>query len=426
MVRHLSSTFIALRHPSFRLYFVGQTISLIGTWVQSAAQAWLVYRMTSSPLLLGLSGFMGQIPVLFLGLFGGVVADQYDRHRTVLLTQTLSMVQALILAGLVLTGKIQVWEIFMFGLFLGTVNAFDQPARQSFFIEMVGKEDLPNAIALNSSAVNLARLIGPVVAGLLIGLVGEGICFLINALSFLALVVGLLLIKVTPIPKLERKESVFSYLRAGVRYGTQTPLIRRALILLSIVSLMALPYPYLLPVFSRMVLKGDADIYGLVMGGVGLGALLGTLSMARQRAKSLEWVIFEASLGTGIFFILFAFSNTILISFTLMVGMGYCLLSHSVATNTLIQSVVPNTFRGRLMSFYGLVVLGISPFGSLLAGYLVQRLGAPRTILFSGIILVLGSLTYYAQSFIKVSLEGAAGSGDPTSGEIVRQQGRDR
>ncbi|MBI3606225.1 MAG: MFS transporter [Nitrospirae bacterium] len=391
--------FKSLRHRNFRLFFLGQVVSLTGTWVQNIAQSWLVYRLTGSPLLLGLSGFAGQIPVFLLGLYGGVVADQHHRHRIIVITQTLSMIQAFLLAGLVLSGHIEVWEIFFLAFFLGTVSAFDLPARQSFFIEMVGKEDLPNAIALNSSAVNGARLMGPVVAGILVGFTGEGLCFFINGLSFLAVIGGLLLMKVPPFKPGEKEIAVYDYVKEGILYGFKTPVIKRALLLLALLSLVGLPYSVLMPVFSRTILNAGPDIYGLLMGCAGLGALLGTLTLARRGSRDFEKTIFFVSLGTGSFFILFSFSKSIFFSMGILVALGFCMMSQLTMTNTLLQSVVPDRLRGRLMSFYGFVLLGLAPFGSLFEGFLAEKAGAPLTVFLSGILIIGGAFLYYRKGF---------------------------
>ncbi|MHB8482889.1 MAG: MFS transporter [Nitrospiria bacterium] len=401
----LLTTFKSLRHRNFRLFFLGQVVSLTGTWAQNIAQSWLVYRMTGSPLLLGLSGFMGQIPVFLFGLFGGVVADRYNRRRIILMTQTISMIQAFLLAGLTLSGRIEIWEIFSLAFLLGSVSAFDLPARQSFFIEMVGKEDLPNAIALNSSAVNGARLMGPVIAGLLVVLTGEGVCFFINGLSFLAVIGSLLFMKIPPFKTGEMTISIFEYLKEGVLYGVKTPVIKRTLLLLSLLSLVGLPYSVLMPIFSRTILGGGPDTYGLLMGGAGLGALLGTLTLARIGSKDFEKTIFMVAVGTGIAFILFSFSKIILISFFILIATGFCMMSQLAATNTLLQTVVPDRLRGRLMSFYGFVLLGFAPFGSLLEGFFAERIGAPLTVCISGALIIGGAFLYFRKEFLPTVLK---------------------
>ena len=401
MKKQIQTTFKSLRHRNFRLFFLGQVVSLTGTWVQNIAQSWLVYRMTDSPLLLGLSGFMGQIPVFLFGLLGGVVADRYNRHRIILITQTLSMIQAFLLSGLVLSGEIQVWEIFALAFLLGSVSSFDLPARQSYFIEMVGKEDLPNAIALNSSAVNGARLMGPVIAGLLVGLAGEGVCFLINGLSFLAVIGGLLLMRTSPFEPKKMTISIFEYLKEGILYGVKTPLINRTLLLLSLLSLVGLPYSVLMPIFSKTIFKGGPDTYGFLMGGAGLGALLGTLTLARIGSKDFEKTIFMVAVGTGVSFIAFSFSKIILISFFILIVTGFCMMSQLAATNTLLQTVVPDRLRGRLMSFYGFVLLGFTPFGSLLEGFFAEKIGAPLTVFISGTLIIGGAFLYFRKGVLR-------------------------
>lgn len=408
------STFKSLKHRNFRLFFLGQAVSLTGTWVQNIAQSWLVYQLTASPLLLGLAGFMGQVPVFLFGLFGGVAADRYNRHRIILITQTLSMIQAFILAGLVLSGTVRVWEIFFLAFLLGSASAFDLPARQSFFIEMVGKEDLPNAIALNSSAVNVARLVGPVLAGLLVALTGEGICFFLNGLSFLAVIGGLLMMEIPSFTPQKMTLSIFDYLKEGIVYGIRTGSIRRTLLFLSLLSLVALPYSILMPIFSKTILNGGPDTYGVLMGGAGFGALLGTLLLARTGSNKFERNIFFVSIGAGLSFIAFSFSKLIFLSFFIQIVTGFCLMSQLTSTNTLLQSVVPDRLRGRLMSFYGFVLLGIAPFGSLMEGYLAEKIGAPLAILYSGILLIAGALLYYRHGvcFIRLRNSGSVASKD--------------
>ena len=270
---------------------------------------------------------------------------------------------------------------------------------------MVGKEDLPNAIALNSSAVNGARLMGPVIAGLLVGLAGEGVCFLINGLSFLAVIGGLFSMKISSSRQGAMTISIFEYLKEGILYGVKTPLIKRTLLFLSLLSLVGLPYSVLMPVFSKTILNGGPGTFGFLLGGAGLGALLGTLTLARIGSRDFEKTIFRVAIGTGISFIMFSFSKVILISFFILVATGFCMMSQLAATNTLLQTVVPDKLRGRLMSFYGFVLLGVAPFGSLLEGFFADKFGAPLTVGLSGALIIGGAFLYGRKEYLPPALK---------------------
>ncbi|MDR3677399.1 MAG: MFS transporter [Acidobacteriota bacterium] len=389
--------FRALRHRNYRLFFCGQIISLIGTWMQSIAQAWLVYRLTKSSLLLGLVGFAGQIPVFLFAPLGGLFADRYNRHRTIIATQTASMVLAFILAALTLLGQINrhVWEIMLLAALLGVVNAFDIPTRQAFIIEMVVPEDLINAIALNSAMFNGARVLGPSVAGILVASIGEGWCFFANGVSYIAVITGLLLMIVIPRRQPKRTVSGLESVKEGFRFVMHTGPIRALLLLLGLVSLTGMPYAVLMPVFADKILHSDARGLGLLMGSTGVGALAATLVMAaRREVRGLgRWIIF-ASTGFGASLILFSLSRSLPLSVALLLPAGFCMLIQMASSNTLIQTMVPDALRGRVMSVYSMMFMGMAPFGALVAGALAHRLGAPLTVAIGGVACIAGSLVF--------------------------------
>jgi len=401
----------SLRHRNFQLFFGGQMISLIGTWMQNIAQAWLVYRLTNSALLLGLVGFAGQIPVFLCAPIGGLVADRWNRHRVVIGTQTSSLILAFILAALTLLHVVQVWQIMILAMLLGAVNSFDIPARQSFLIDMVGREDLINAIALNSSMFNGARVIGPAIAGLLVAWIGEGWCFFANAVSYIAVIAGLLAMKLGPLRRSVKEAPPLEHIAEGFRYVKRTAPIRALLLLIGLVSLVAVPYSVLMPIFADRILHGGSRALGLLMGATGVGALLGALTLATRRGVHGlgRWVGLSA-LGFGVSLILFALSRWFLVSLVLLVPVGYSVMLQMSSTNTLIQSMVPDELRGRAMSAYTMMFMGMMPLGSLLSGALAQRIGAPWTVAFGGSGAILGaalflrklpSLRYEARALIK-------------------------
>jgi len=385
----------ALRHRNFRLFFGGQLISLIGTWMQSVAQSWLVYSLSGSTVLLGLVGFASQIPVFVLAPMGGVVADALDRHRIVVATQTAAMVLAAILAALTLSGAIQIWHVFVLASLLGVVNAFDIPARQSFIVEMVGREDLINAIALNSSMVNGARLVGPAVAGVLVSLVGEGWCFAANALSYIAVLVGLLRMDVPPRVSDPSGRSPFESVREGFAFVVATPPVRSLMLLLGLVSLMGMPYTTLMPVFADRILRAGAGGLGLLMAMSGAGALIGALALATKRSlRGLgRWVAWSSA-AFGATLILFSLSRTFWLSAVLLVPVGCAMMVQMASSNTLIQSMVPDHLRGRVMSIYSMMFMGMAPFGALLAGAIAHRLDAPPTVALGGVACLVGAAVF--------------------------------
>jgi MFS family permease len=381
----------ALRHRNFQLFFSGQLISLIGTWMQSVAQSWLVYRLTGSALLLGSVGFASQVPVFLFAPLGGIAADRFNRRQIVIATQTAAMLLAAILAALTLFHKVQVWHVFVLASLLGVVNAFDIPGRQSFLVDMVGKEDLMNAIALNSSMFNGARVIGPAIAGILVAKIGEGWCFFANAVSYIAVIIGLLLMRVIS-PVRPAMASPLEHMMEGFRFVNQTAPIRALLLLLGLVSLVGMPYVVLMPIFADQILHGGARGLGILMGATGVGALLGALTLAfREGVKGLgRWVAWCCA-GFGASLIIFALSRTFWVSVILLLPVGYCMMLQMACSNTLIQVMVPDALRGRVMAVYSMMFMGMAPIGALFGGALAERLGAPRTVAIGGLASVLGA-----------------------------------
>ena len=392
----LGSVFRALSHRNYRLFFGGQSISLIGTWLQLTAVSWLVYRLTGSSFLLGVVGFTGRIPTFVLASFAGVLVDRWNRHRLLVATQVFSLIQALILAILVLTGTIAIWHIIVLTLFLGIVNAFDIPVRQSFVVEMIERrEDLGNAIALNSSMVNGARLVGPSVAGTLIAMMGEGLCFLLNALSFIAVIAALLAMRIIPKKRERQKTPLWQGLTEGYRYAFGFFPIRSLLLLLALISFMAMPYTVLMPVFAGKILHGGPQTLGFLLAATGVGALAGTLFLASRRSViGLGRIIVIASFLFGMGLIGFSFSRVFWLSAAMMVVTGFGMMVQMTSTNTVLQTIVDEDKRGRVMSFYTMAFMGMVPFGSLFAGSLASAIGTPETTMIGGISCILGSLLF--------------------------------
>lgn len=392
----LTLLFRALRHRNYRLFFAGQSISLIGTWMQRIAMSWLVYRLTHSALLLGVTGFAGQIPTFLFAPFAGVLADRWNRHRTLVVTQTLAMLQAVVLSVLVMTRTIEVWHIITLAVILGTINALDMPVRQSFIVQMIeARGDLGNAIALNSSIVNAARLIGPSIAGILIAAFGEGICFLVNALSYVAVIAALLAMRIPPVPVRPANGRVIEGLREGFSYVFGFRPIRYIILLLALVSLMGMPYQVLMPVFAKDVLGGGPHTLGFLMGASGLGALIGTVYLAcRKNVHGLGVVIAAAAAVFGVGLIAFSFSRVVWLSLALVLIAGLGMMVQMASSNTVLQTVVDDDKRGRVMSFYTMAFMGMAPFGSLLAGAFAERIGAPNTLLAGGVFTVAGAILF--------------------------------
>jgi len=392
----LKLVFRALSHRNYRLFFGGQGISLIGTWMQQIAMNWLVYRLTQSALLLGIVGFTSRIPTFLLASLAGVLADRWNRHRVLVATQTLSMIQAMILAVLVLTGTIAVWHIIVLSLFLGLINALDIPTRQSFVVEMIEKkEDLGNAIALNSSMVNGARLLGPSLAGILIAALGEGLCFLLNGISFIAVILALLAMEIKPKQREIRSSEVFQGLKEGFSYAFGFAPIRSVLLLLALVSLMGMPFAVLMPIFAEKILNGGARALGFLMGATGVGAIIGSIYLASRRTVlGLGRIIVISSSLFGIGLIAFSLSRLFWLSLLMMLLIGFGMMVEMASSNTILQTIVEEDKRGRVMSFYTMAFMGMVPFGSLLAGSLANRIGAPKTVMIGGIACILGSALF--------------------------------
>jgi MFS family permease len=390
----LPATLRALRHRNFQLFFGGQLISLVGTWMQSVAQSWLVYRLTGSSLLLGSVGFASQIPVFVAAPFGGTTADRYDRRYVVIATQTASMLLAGILAALTLTGRVRVPHIFVLAALLGVVNSFDIPARQAFLVDMVGKEDMMNAIALNSSMFNGARIVGPAIAGVLVASIGEGWCFFGNAVSYLAVIAGLLLMKVQAVRK-PVLDSPFAHIVEGFRFAKRTGPIRSLLLLLGLISLVAMPHTVLMPVFADRILHYGARGLGILMGATGVGALLGALTLASRSGISGlgRWIALSCG-GFGVFLLLFAFSRHFWLSVGLLLPVGFCMMLEMSSSNTLVQAMVPDELRGRVMSLYSMMFMGMAPIGALLGGALADRIGAPVTLAIGGVACIGGAILF--------------------------------
>jgi MFS family permease len=394
----LSYMWRALGHRNFRLFFYGQSISLIGTWMTRIATSWLVYRLTGSALLLGVVGFAGQFPSFVLAPFAGVFIDRWNRHRLLIITQVMAMCQALALATLTLGGWITIWQVVVLSVLQGLVNAFDMPTRQSLMIELIEKkEDLSNAIALNSSMVNAARLLGPSIGGVLIATVGEGACFLIDGLSYIAVIATLSMVKIArPAVGPAQRKHIRQDLREGWVYVLQSRTIRSILMLLALVSLVGMPYTVLMPVMANEVLGGGPNTLGLLMASTGVGALVGALFLtARKTVLGLgKYIPLAAALfGTGLF--LFAMSQVLWLSMLLLVVTGYGFITQLAVSNTLLQTIVDEDKRGRVMSFYVMAFMGTAPFGSLLAGSVAEHLGAPTTLMIGGIGCVLGGLWFF-------------------------------
>jgi MFS family permease len=386
----------ALQHRNYALFFSGQTVSLIGTWMTRLATSWLVYRLTHSAFLLGFVGFSSQIPALLLGPFAGVWVDRWDRHRVLVITQVLSMIQSLLLAVLALSHRISVIDIIVLSIFQGAINAIDMPARQAFVIQMIeNREDLPSAIALNSSMVNASRLLGPSIAGAVIAVAGEGYCFLIDGLSYLAVIASLLAMHITVRQEVKPRRRVLHELKEGWSYVSTFVPIRSILLLLSLLSLVGMPYTVLMPLFAANVLHGGPHTLGFLMGAAGVGALVSAAMLAaRKTVLGLGRVIAQTSAIFGVGLIGFSFSRALWLSLLLMVVTGFGMMQTMAANNTVLQTIVDDDKRGRVMSFYSMAFLGMTPFGSLFAGMVASRIGAPYTIAIGGACCVVGAIWF--------------------------------
>jgi MFS family permease len=388
--------FRALRHRNYRLFFVGQSISLIGTWLTQVAASWLVYRLTDSALLLGLAAFAGQAPLFFLGPLSGVIVDRLDRRGVLVFTQVCSMLQSALLAYFALRGTIGVAHILALNLFQGLVNTLDMPARQSMLVDLLeDRGDLPNAVALNSSMVNAARLVGPTLGGFLIAAVGEGACFLVDAVSYLAVIVSLLQLRVRARPRSGEETHVLSQLREGLSYALGFPPIRALLILLAVASLLGMPYATLMPMLVRTLFHGDARSLGFMMACSGVGALCGALYLAsRGSVLGLGRVIAWGGGLFGVSLIALSSSRSALISALVLVLIGFSMMLQMASSNTILQTIVDESRRGRVLSLYSVAVFGVAPFGSLLAGALADHIGVQGTLAVGGLTCLISALFF--------------------------------
>ena len=401
--------FRAMQHRNFQLFIAGQLISLIGTWMQNMAQLWLVYQLTHSAALLGVFGFASQVPMLFLSSLGGYVGDRYDRRRGVIVTQTISMILAFVLAGLTWANLINKWELIGIAFLVGIVNAFDVPIRQAFFVQMVGKEDLPNAIALNSSIFNGARAVGPAIAGFAIALVGAGWCFFLNGLSFVAVIVALLMMRIAP---REIKPSTDSPLKSfvqGFRFAMSDVPVRSALLLLSALSLFGLQYAVFMPIYAQDILGGNARTLGWLMSSAGVGAVIGALQFAaRTHYKGLARWIAATSATCAVGLIIFSQAKTLWLCVAVLFVVGFAATSQMAATNTLIQNRVPDELRSRVMAVYATMFMGVQPIGALIAGGMAKRITAPHTLTVFGALVLGGSLTFIMRVVMRLGETQAA------------------
>ena len=385
--------------------------------MQSTAQLWLVYKMTNSPALLGVFGFASQIPIFFLAPVGGYFGDRFNRHRGVIWTQISALVLSFVLAALTLLGLIKVWEIILIAFLAGIVNAFDIPIRQAFLIQMVGKPDLPNAIALNSSIFNGARVVGPAIAGFAIAWIGEGWCFFLNGISFLAVIIALLMMRIRKIEPHTIETPPMEYLMQGFRFAMRDPVIRPALLLVSLMSMLGLQYAVFMPIFARDILHGGPDRLGVLMSVAGVGAVIGALHFAaRTDYKGLvEWIA-ATSTTCALGLILFSESRVFWFSAATLLIVGFSATSQLAAVNTIVQGRVPDELRSRLMAVYATMFMGVQPIGALIAGGLAKRFGAPHALTAFGILCLIGSLFFGFRVALRLrpeemSMEPQAGLG---------------
>jgi MFS family permease len=392
----LPSVLRALRHRNFRLFFIGQGISLTGTWLQTTAMSWLVYRLTGSAFLLGVVGFSTQLPSIFISPFAGVLSDRWKRRTILLVTQSLSLLQAAILAALVVAKLIVPWHIIVLSLFIGVINSFDVPARQSFMMEMIDdKNDIGNALAINSAMFNSARLIGPTIAGILIAVTGEGVCFVLNAASFIAVLYALYQMRVKERTGIRKNERVLSELKTGFDYVTGSRPIRDILLNLSLVSLMGMPYMTLMPVFAKNVFHGGPHTMGFLMSSAGLGALCGAIYLAsRKSVVGLVTHIYVSGAIFGAAMVAFAVSASLPLAMFFLFIAGFGMIIQSASSNTILQSISDEDKRGRVMSFYTIAFIGISTFGSLLYGSLAGVIGVSLTVIIGGVFVMAGAFVF--------------------------------
>ena len=407
----IADSFRSLRHRNFRLFWIGQLISLIGTWMQSVAQGWLMHRITNSPMMLGLLGFVQFLPVLVLALPAGVIADHMDKRKLLYITQGFFLVQAGVLAALVTFGVVKAWMVLVLAFAFGVFNAFDLPLRQSFLVEMVGKPDLPNAIALNSAAFNAARVLGPAVAGVLVASVGEAGCFWLNAISYVAVLIGLAMIQLE-VHRPAMPQDTLEKLAEGVRYAWRTTALRNLLILLGLTAGIGFQYMILLPVYAKDILHGDARMYGLLVSAFGVGSLLAAIWMTRPMSRwDLRHQLFIGLATAGGGMAGFAWSRIPAVTMTMGFLSGFGLILYVASTNTLLQLTTEDRFRGRIMSLYTLMFLGTSPIGALASGWLAEHWGAPIATSFCAVVLLAGALWVSARLRVLRALEAAHPTG---------------
>ncbi len=386
----------ALSSRNFRLYYGGQGISVIGTWITRVATSWLVYRITGSALMLGVTGFIGQLPVFLFAPFAGVIVDRTNRHRLLLVTQVLSMIQSFLLAALTLTGVITVMHIILLSAMQGLINAFDVPVRQAFLSEMIEKkEDIGNAIALNSSMVNGARLLGPSIAGVIIAGFGEGICFTVDGFSYMAVIASLVMMRLRPAPPRPERKQFFHEFMEGFHYSFGFTTIKAILLLLALSSMMGMSYTVLMPVFASKVLGGGPHTLGFLMSASGLGALAGAFFLAsRESVRGLgRWIVIASS-AFGIGLMAFSFSFSLPLSLCMLLVVGFGMMVQMASSNTILQTISEERMRGRVMAFYSMAFMGMTPFGNLLAGALADLIGAQWTTFLGGFVCVVGSMLF--------------------------------
>ena len=390
------STFRAFRSRNYALYFSGQSISLIGTWMQRTGVSWVVYTMTHSAIMLGITIFATQFPSFLLSLYGGIISDRYNRYKIMLITQIAAMIQAVLLAVLILTNRYTVWEILFLSVILGIINAFDMPARQPMVHEIIhDKTDLPNALALNSSMVNLARVLGPALSGIILQKLGAGICFSLNALSFIAVIGSLLLMKLPPYIQGTTKKKALSELKEGFMYIKNTPSIGMILLMLSFVSLLVLPYNTLLPIFAKVIFKGDATTFGYINSFIGLGALGGAFFLASLKpGTDLKIILLTNTFIFGVCLMFFSHITNFPLAMVFASVTGFGMMSQTTIGNTIIQTQSAPHMRGRVMSYFALAFFGMLPLGSLLVGSISQLIGAPDTLLCQGIIAIIIAIVF--------------------------------
>lgn len=392
----IKNIFRSLQYRNYRLFFAGQSVSLIGTWMQQIATYWLVYHISGSAFVLGVVGFSSQIPTFLFAAFAGVLIDRWNRYYILIATQILALAQALLMVLVYYNGDIQVWQIVLLSAFLGCINAFENPSRQSFLIEMVEKKkDIGNAIALNSSMVNGARLLGPSIAGILIAVSDEGICFIVNGVSFIFVIISLFLMKVSPRKKNINPRPIFKELKEGFVYAFGFKPIKNILFLLALTSLMGSPYSVLMPAFTKEILHGGAHTFGFIMGAAGFGAIIGALFLASRKNILGLCRLIPVAVGVfGIGLISFSLSRVFALSMVMMVFVGFGMMIQIASSNSILQTVVDDDKRGRVMSFFAMAFIGTAPIGSFLAGSLAELIGVPKTMLIGGVACLVGAIVF--------------------------------